>query len=163
MPASLAARARLFLPAHGFILPFGMKLADVYRDWRIMAGLALILLGAGNWIVGLEKTEESSRMIAAATRVLPSGDYRSFDELDAGADSAVLRPFVQQEERVSYATARMDFYHVTFLTGQIVTVAGVILTFLGFITVIQRDARRTLKRFSETAAAPKIRIRDQQR
>jgi hypothetical protein len=138
-----------------------MKLTDVYRDWRIMAGLALILLGAGNWIVGLKKTEESSRMIAEATRVVPGGDYRSFDELDAGADGAVLRPFIQQEERVSYATARMDFYHVTFLTGQIVTVAGVILTLLGFIAVIQRDALRTLRRSSETAAAPKIRIRDQ--
>lgn len=136
-----------------------MKLPDIYTDWRIIAGLALILLGAGNWVVGLRKTQESSQMIAQAAHVSPSSDYRSFDELEAGA-GAVLKPFTQEEERVSYATARMDFYHVTFLTGQAMMIAGLIVALLGFINVIQRDTRRTLRRLqhsSEPAAPPQNR------
>ena len=60
-----------------------MKLPDVYRDWRIVFGLALVLLGAGNWIVGRARTEQYSKIIAAQSD--PSADqaYRSFDELDS--------------------------------------------------------------------------------
>ena len=32
-----------------------VKLPDVYKDWRIMAGLMLVFLGAGNWMIGLNK------------------------------------------------------------------------------------------------------------
>ena len=132
-----------------------MKLPDIYRDWRVMAGLMLILLGAGNWIIGLSKTRTAIQLIAQATHTIPGSDYRSFDELDA--DGAVLNHFTQEEKRVSYATARMDFYHVTFLTGQVMVVVGLVITMIGFINLIQRDTRRSLRRISRD---PGIRIRE---
>jgi len=124
-----------------------VKLPDVYKDWRIVAGLMLAALGAGNWIVGLNRTRDASRMIAQAAHTVPSSDYRSFDEVDSTA--SVLKPFTEEEARVSYATARMDFYHVTFLTGQVMVIVGLILTFIGFINVIQRDTRRSIRRLSD--------------
>ncbi len=122
-----------------------MKLPDLYRDWRVVGGLALALLGAGNWTVGLHKAQQAGAMISRAANVAPSSDYRSFEELDSGA-GAVLKPFTREQERVSYATARMDFYHVTFLSGQVMVVAGTILLLIGFINVIQRDTRHMLRR-----------------
>jgi hypothetical protein len=59
---------------------------------------------------------------------------------------------------VSYATARMDFYHVTFLSGQAMVIVGLLLTFIGFINVIQRDTRRSIRRIGEDGA-PRIRER----
>jgi len=112
-----------------------------------MAGLMLALLGAGNWIIGLTKTRTASAMIAQASHTAPSSDYRSFDEVDSTA--GVLTPFTEEEARVSYATARMDFYHVTFLGGQVMVIVGLILTFIGFINVIQRDTRRSMRRLSD--------------
>jgi uncharacterized membrane protein len=132
-----------------------VKLPDVYKDWRIMAGLMLVVLGAGNWIVGLTKTRDASLMIAQAAHTAPSSDYRSFDEVDSAA--GVLTPFTEEEARVSYATARMDFYHVTFLTGQVMVIVGLILTFIGFINVIQRDTRRSMRRLSDDAP---LRVRE---
>jgi uncharacterized membrane protein len=132
-----------------------VKLPDVYKDWRIMAGLMLVVLGAGNWIVGLKKTRDASWMIAQAAHTAPSSDYRSFDEVDSAA--GVLTPFTEEEARVSYATARMDFYHVTFLTGQVMVIVGLILTFIGFINVIQRDTRRSMRRLSDDAP---LRVRE---
>ncbi len=132
-----------------------MKLPDVYKDWRIMAGLMLVALGAGNWIIGLNRTRIASQMIAQATHTSPSSDYRSFDEVDSAA--GVLKPFTEEEARVSYATARMDFYHATFLTGQVLVIFGLIITLIGFINVIQRDTRRTIRRISEDAP---LRIRE---
>lgn len=126
-----------------------MKIPDLYTDWRIMAGLALVALGVGNWWVGLNKAQVASQMIARAANVAPGSDYRSFDELDSAG--AVLQPFAKERVRVSYATARMDFYHVTFLSGQVLVIVGMIVTLIGFITVIQRDTRRTLRRISQQA------------
>lgn len=122
-----------------------MKLPDVYRDWRAMFGVALMLLGAGNWVVGRLRTEEYSQIIASARPASPDEAYRSFDELDSSAD-AVLEPFTQEQRRVSYATARMDFYHATFLTGYVLVMTGLVITFFGFLGLIRRDARRVLGR-----------------
>ncbi|HSU90467.1 MAG TPA: hypothetical protein VLI44_03390, partial [Sporolactobacillaceae bacterium] len=78
-------------------------------------------------------------------------DYYSFDELDAGAGGAVLEPLTAQQRKTSYATARMDFYHAAFLTGRVMVLLGLVCTLLGFISVIQQDSRRALRR-SEAAA-----------
>ncbi len=134
-----------------------MKLPDIYTDWRIIAGLALIALGAANWTVGLNKTRHASQMIALAKNVAPGSDYKSFDELDSTGE--VLKRFSDEEERVSYATARMDFYHVTFLTGQALVIAGLFVTMIGFITAIQRDTRRSLRRLAHDDSGVRIRQR----
>jgi hypothetical protein len=122
-----------------------MKIPDVYRNWRIMFGLALMLLGAGNWIVGWQKTQIYAQLIANGARHRYDTATPGFDELEAGA-SDVLKPFSTPEREVSYARARMDFYHATFLTGQVITVTGLIVMLLGFLSVIRRDARRTVRR-----------------
>jgi len=126
-----------------------MKLADIYMDWRIIVGLALIMLGAGNWIVGFTRTSQYAAILASAPGADADQSYQSFDELDSRADSDVLGPFNAEQRRVSYATARMDFYHATFITGQAFVVAGLIVLLTGFITVIQRDARRSMRRIAQ--------------
>ena len=127
-----------------------MKLPDVYTDWRIVAGFALMLLGTVNWAIGRARTEEYSRIVVGHTDVAADEAYRSFDELDPHTDGAVLAPFSNSQRQVSYATARMDFYHATFLTGQALVLAGVILTLLGFIVIIQRDNRHVHRRVRTT-------------
>jgi hypothetical protein len=122
-----------------------MKIPDVYRDWRIMFGLALMLLGTGNWIVGWEKTQLYGQLIASGARAHADASAPGFDELGANAGD-VLQPFTTPEREVSYARARMDFYHATYLTGRILTVTGLIVMLLGFLSVIRRDARRTVRR-----------------
>jgi hypothetical protein len=122
-----------------------MKIPDVYHDWRIMFGLALILLGAGNWIIGWQKTQLYGQLIASGARNRADATAPGFDELEAGAGD-VLKPFTTPEREVSYARARMDFYHATFLTGQVITVTGLIVMLLGFLSIIRRDARHTMRR-----------------
>ncbi len=101
-------------------------------------------MGAGNWIVGLNRTEQYSQIIAKEPDSAALKAYRNFDELDARTDAAVLEPFVAEQHKVSYAAARMDFYHATFLTGRILVIVGLTLTFLGFLAVIRADARQAI-------------------
>ena len=105
----------------------------------------MILLGAGNWLVGRLRTEQYSKLINSERSAGVDQAYRSFDELDSGA-IAVLEPLTAEQRRVSYATARMDFYHATFLTGYVLVLAGLFLTVLGFLSLIKNDARRAATR-----------------
>ena len=126
-----------------------MKLPDVYTDWKIVIGFALVALGAGNWVIGLQRTQLYSRMVAARAHSTVATDYFSFDELDAGAGGAVLEPLTAQQRQASYATARMDFYHAAFLTGRVMVLLGLLCTLWGFISVIQQDSRRGFRRPEE--------------
>src|ERR1700691_231717 len=132
-----------------------MKLPDIYTDWKIVVGLGLIMLGAANWIIGVERTQIYSRMIVAHQQPSTATDYRSFDELDAAAGGAVLEPLTAQQRQASYATARMDFYHAAFLAGRVMVLLGVIVTLLGFISVIQQDSRRAFRRPEDDGHLPR--------
>ena len=128
-----------------------MKMPDLYHNWRVMFGGALILLGIGNWLVGRLNTEHYGALIRSESRAAPDQAYRSFDELDAGA-VAVLAPLTAEQRRLSYATARMDFYHATFLAGYMLVLGGLLLTFLGFVGLIRNDARRAAARITSQIA-----------
>src|SRR5258708_19727597 len=117
-----------------------MKLPDVYTDWKIVIGFALIALGAGNWVIGLQRTQLYSRMVAARAHSTVATDYFSFDELDAGAGGAVLEPLTAEQRQASYATARMDFYHAAFLAGRVMVLLGLLVTLLCFIAVIHQTS-----------------------
>ena len=130
-----------------------MKLPDLYTDWKIVVGLGLIMLGAANWIIGVERTQIYSRMIVAHQQPASATDYRSFDELDEGA--AVLEPLTAEQRQASYATARMDFYHAVFLTGRMMVLLGLLITLLGFISVIQQDSRRAFRRPEDDPHLPR--------
>jgi uncharacterized membrane protein YidH (DUF202 family) len=127
-----------------------MKLPDLYTDWKIVVGLGLIMLGAANWIIGVERMIVAHQQPSAAAT-----DYRSFDELDAGAGGAVLEPLTAEQRQASYATARMDFYHAAFLAGRAMVLMGLLVTLLGFITVIQQDSRRAFRRPEDDAHLPR--------
>ena len=131
----------LFFDAAPFILTIRMKLPDLYGDWRIIAGVVLILLGTGNWLVGLNSIVQYRRLVVA-TPYSNNELYRNFDELDARTDGAVLAPLNQEERTVSYAAAQMDFYHAVFLTGCFLFAVGLMVAVMAFIGAIRRDAAR---------------------
>jgi hypothetical protein len=122
-----------------------MKLPDLYGDWRIIVGVVLLLLGAGNWMVGLNGIVQYRQLVAAATN---SGTelYGNFDELDPRTDSAVLAPLTQKDRTVSYAAAQMDFYHAVYLTGCIIFALGVMVSLMAVIGAIRRDAHHSVRR-----------------
>jgi hypothetical protein len=128
-----------------------MKPAQLYGDWRIVAGLVLVLLGTGNWLVGRNGVVQYRGL---AARVSPSTDlYRNFDELDALTGNAVLAPLTQDERTISYAAAQMDFYHAVYVTGCILFAAGLMISLVAFISAIRRDTSESLQRRSRIRTA----------
>ena len=43
----------------------------------------------------------------------------------------------------------MDFYHATFLTGYVLVMTGLVVTFFGFLGLIRRDTRRVMGRIQD--------------
>jgi len=121
-----------------------MKPPELYSDWRIIAGAVLILLGTGNWLVGLNGIVQYRRAVVASP---PSPElYRNFDELDARTDGAVLAPLTQDARTISYAAAQMDFYHAVYLTGCILFATGLMVSLMAFIGAIRRDTREAMSK-----------------
>ena len=71
-----------------------MKVPDIYHNWRTMLGIALILLGTGNWLVGRLNTERYGELIRNAGSIADDPAYRSFDELNdsGGIGREIPRP-----------------------------------------------------------------------
>ncbi|HTT74788.1 MAG TPA: hypothetical protein VMF50_02280 [Candidatus Binataceae bacterium] len=126
-----------------------MKLPDVYTDWRVVFGLALLILGIGNWVVGWERTQFYAQAVSTAAETNGYGEesYRRFDELGSDPSDA-LAPLTAEERKVSYARARMDFYHATFLTGRILVAFGLLFSFIGFLSLIRNDSRRAVRQLN---------------
>jgi hypothetical protein len=116
-----------------------MKLVQISRDWRVALGLAMVVVGGGNWLVGRQRTQQYSALVATVPDQSAELAYRSFDELGA-SPAAVLEPFTNEQRAVAYARARMDFYHATFLTGEAMVIVGAVLICIGFLALIRRDA-----------------------
>lgn len=125
-----------------------VKPPDLYKDWVVLSGLTLMLIGTGNWLVGFQRAQQYSQMIALTSQAGVDEGYRSFDELDAGSDRAVLEPFVAEQRRVSYATAHLEFYRASFETGRVLFLLGVIVSLIGFLGVLRRDAKSAVTRLS---------------
>jgi hypothetical protein len=49
----------------------------------------------------------------------------------------------------------MDFYHAAFLAGRAMVLLGLLVTLLGFITVIQQDSRRAFRRPEDDVHLPR--------
>jgi hypothetical protein len=133
------------LIARGFIFE-SVKLPDIYSDWRIIAGLVLMILGAGNWITGVTKTAQYNNALAAMAKNGSAQVSSSFEELDPGTDLAVLEPLIAEQRKVSYANAHMDFYHAAVICGRVMFAGGLVMTLIAFLAVIRRDAHRALAR-----------------
>jgi hypothetical protein len=48
----------------------------------------------------------------------------------------------------------MDFYHAAFLAGRAMVLLGLVVTLLGFISVIQQDSRRAFRGLPGAPRAP---------
>ncbi len=126
-----------------------VKVRQLYTDGWLVAGVILMLLGAGNCLVGLTNAEQYRRMLGVVSQSGADQSYLSFDEfdeLDAHADLAALAPLTEEERKVSYATAHLDFYHAAFLTGRVIFAVGLAMTLLAFIAALRRDTRRAIRR-----------------
>ena len=110
-------------------------LQQAARNGFIVAGLLLFAVGVGDMLAGRTKWHEYQEVLAEAPPVAPR-------------DPAALFPksTEAQEHRV-VAEAKLAFYELLFLVGQLLALGGILLVGIG----IARQRARTLRALPASA------------
>ncbi len=133
-----------------------MKVRDFYSSYLLVAGIMLLILGIGNWIIGGLQIREYQGLLYRTARTGLEESYHSFQELDHQKNEEVLRRINEDREKYNAARVKLDFYYVVLSGGRLFFLAGALLTFFGLIRVIRYD---TLNKMNRLATRP---LKDQQ-
>ena len=117
-----------------------MKPKDIYSSYLLVAGLMLLLLGIGNWIVGAVQITKHQRLLRNTAKTGLEESYRNFQELDLRKNEEVLRRINKDREKYNTARVNVDFYYVVLGGGRLLFFIGLFLTFFGLIRLIRKDA-----------------------
>jgi hypothetical protein len=116
-----------------------MQAREVYSDYVLIAGLLMLLLGLGNWIVG---TMESSRFEGIVHRTAQTGleeKYSLFRQLDQQKNEEVLRRITEDREKFNAARVKLEFFYVVLGGGQLLFFSGLVVTSFALLRIIRRD------------------------
>jgi len=101
------------------------------RSRAFVAGLLLLAVGLGDVVAGRTKLNQYQAVLAQPVVTPPR-------------DPATLFPKVTEaEEQRAVARAKLGFYNVLFLAGQILTLVGLVLLILGLVGLRRRAVRAT--------------------
>jgi len=117
-----------------------VKPKDIYSSYLLVAGLMLLLLGIGNWIVGAVQITKYQRLLRNTAKTGLEESYRNFQELDLRKNEEVLRRINKDREKYNTARVNVDFYYVVLGGGRLLFFIGLFLTFFGLIRLIRKDA-----------------------
>ncbi len=117
-----------------------MKPKDIYSSYLLVAGLMLLLLGIGNWVVGAVQITKYQGLLRNTAKTGLEESYRNFQELDLRKNEEVLRRINKDREKYNTARVKVDFYYVVLGGGRLLFFIGLFLTFFGLIRLIRQDA-----------------------
>lgn len=128
-----------------------MKARDVYSSYLLIAGIACLGLGVGNWAVGAVETGKYQNLIHRTEQTGLEESYRSFQELDHQKNEEVLRRINEDREKYNAARVKLNFFSVVLTGGRILFLCGVLLMLSSLIQLIRRDTQKKISRLNGLA------------
>ncbi|HEX2228434.1 MAG TPA: hypothetical protein VHM64_14960 [Candidatus Binatia bacterium] len=119
-----------------------MKIRDVYTNGVFIGGIACLILGMGNWVVGSVETRKYHGLINKTARTGLEESYRNFQELDQQKNEEVLRRINENREKFNAARVKLDFFYVVLTGGRILLSLGLLLVVGALIHLIRAEAQR---------------------
>jgi len=117
-----------------------VKPKDIYSSYLLVAGLMLLFLGIGNWVVGAVQITKYQGLLRNTAKTGLEESYRNFQELDLRKNEEVLQRINKDREKYNTARVKVDFYYVVLGGGRLLFFIGLFLTFFGLIRLIRHDA-----------------------
>jgi hypothetical protein len=114
------------------------------RVWRtplLPAGMALFVLGVGNWTLSHNKIVEYTERARPSNSRIPAASFREFNELTARTNATLLEPLHRGIADYSDAEAKLDFYLVVESGGRALVLLGLLLVALAVLWT-RRQHRR---------------------
>ncbi len=117
-----------------------MKFRSLYLNPYFVVGVVLVLLGAGNWIVGAVQVAHYRALVAAGSKTGLEESYRSFRELTPRKNREVLSRIREEREKYDAARVKVDFFHVVLKGGLLLFLVGLVLAVSVLFKVFRQDA-----------------------
>jgi hypothetical protein len=117
-----------------------MKFRDVYSNALFIAGVACLILGIGNWVVGSVETSKYQNLLNKTARTGLEESYRNFQELDQQKNEGVLRRINENREKFNAARVKLNFFYVVLTGGRILFLLGLALIVGALIHLIRTEA-----------------------
>lgn len=111
-----------------------MNIKDLYLKPGFVTGLVLVLLGAGNWIVGSVQVNHYRAVVAAGADFGKDGSYGGFGQRTPQENREILGRIHEEREQYDAARVKMDFFYVVLTGGLILFLAGLFLAGLALFT-----------------------------
>lgn len=118
-----------------------MKIRDVYSNALFTAGIACLVLGIGNWVVGSVETSKYQNLLNKTARTGLEESYRNFQELDQQKNEEALRRINENREKFNAARVKLNFFYVVLSGGRILFLFGLLLVVAALIYLIRREAQ----------------------
>lgn len=123
-----------------------MKPRDLYSSHVLVAGIILLFLGLGNWIVGAVQVTQYRKLLESHSRTGLEESYRSFQELTRERNQGILRRINEDREKYNAARVKLDFSYVVLRGGRLLFLAGLGLALFALIKLIRQDAFIKIRR-----------------
>jgi len=117
-----------------------MKASQLYLNPVFAFGVVLLLLGAGNWIVGAVQVAHYRALVDAGSKTGIEDRSAGSGQPAAPKNTKILGRIHEEREKYDAARIKVDFFYVVLRGGLLLFLTG--LGFSGFVLVrtIRRDA-----------------------
>jgi hypothetical protein len=127
-----------------------MKIRDVYLNPVFVTGIACLVLGIGNWVVGSVETSKYQNLLNKTARTGLEDSYRNFQELDQQKNEEVLRRINENREKFNAARVKLNFFYVVLTGGRILFLVGLLLVVAALIYLIRTEAPTNKQRMFQS-------------
>jgi hypothetical protein len=127
-----------------------MNVREMYSSWLLVSGLICLVMGVGNWTVGVIETSKYQALLFKTARTGLEENYRNFQELDHQKNEEVLRRINEDREKFNGARVKLNFFYVVLTGGRVLFFLGAVLSLIAVVRLIRRDARIKIKRLTES-------------
>ena len=122
----------------------------MYSSWLLVSGVICLVMGVGNWTVGVIETSKYQALLFKTARTGLEENYRNFQELDHQKNEEVLRRINEDREKFNGARVKLNFFYVVLTGGRVLFFLGAVLSLIAVVRLIRRDARVKIKRLTES-------------
>ena len=127
-----------------------MNAREMYSSWLLVSGLICLVMGVGNWTVGVIETSKYQALLFKTARTGLEENYRNFQELDHQKNEEVLRRINEDREKFNGARVKLNFFYVVLTGGRVLFFFGAVLSLIAVVRLIRRDARVKIKQLTES-------------
>jgi len=130
-----------------------MKVREIYSSYLLVSGVICLVLGIGNWTVGVIETSKYQALLYKTARTGLEENYRNFQQLDHQKNEEVLRRINEDREKYNGARVKLNFFYVVLVGGRVLLLIGAVLTLAMLVRLIRRDTQMKIKRLLRLAEA----------